>query len=154
MVSNYDLAQIALSLYVAATLGLSGSASWDFGSCQYSGRCTMKEFLFSPYLDINIPTTAISQPTKSANVAPQLLVESPAGAIPQDMKALTLAFATGECGNERWGGRHSKEIVGSTIKSLRRAGIAYVISTGGAQGVFNCSTDEGMAQFIARNRRG
>ena len=31
-----------------------------------------------------------------------------------------------------------------------RAGVGYIVSTGGQGGVFTCATDEGMERFIAR----
>jgi chitinase len=63
---------------------------------------------------------------------------------------VTLAFATGECGAENWAG-----VPGATMASVNRpllsdAGVRYVVSTGGAAGVFTCSSDSGFATFVDR----
>lgn len=64
--------------------------------------------------------------------------------------ALTWAFATGECGSEVWQGQTGAEVAQANVAGFARAGIDYVISTGGQGGVFTCATDEGMERFIAR----
>ena len=65
-------------------------------------------------------------------------------------EALTWAFATGECGEERWGEQGALEVAEANVASFDRAGVGYIVSTGGQGGVFTCATDEGMERFIAR----
>jgi hypothetical protein len=65
-------------------------------------------------------------------------------------KAITLAFATGECGSENWGGTAGDMIASANASALASAGIQYIISTGGAAGSFTCGTDSGMSTFIDR----
>src|SRR5207237_8153633 len=65
-------------------------------------------------------------------------------------KTVTLAFATGECGSENWGGVPGAAMASANVGLLTQAGVKYVISTGGAAGVFRCSSDAGMEAFIGR----
>lgn len=66
------------------------------------------------------------------------------------LDAVTLAFATGECGTENWGGVPGATFATANIGALEAAGIDYVVSTGGAAGAFHCSSTAGMRDFIAR----
>ena len=63
---------------------------------------------------------------------------------------LTWAFATGECGEEKWGDASAQDVADANVAAFEQAGIGYIISTGGANGVFTCSTGQGMERFIAR----
>jgi hypothetical protein len=65
-------------------------------------------------------------------------------------KTITLAFATGECGSENWGGVPGAAMASANASSLAGAGIKYVLSTGGAAGSFTCGSDAGMKTFIDR----
>ena len=66
--------------------------------------------------------------------------------------ALSWAFATGECGGEKWGEEEGADIAAANVARFDRAGVDYIISTGGAAGIFSCATDAGMERFIARYR--
>ena len=66
--------------------------------------------------------------------------------------ALSWAFATGECGDEVWGTESAADIAAANVAQFDRAGVGYIISTGGAGGVFSCATDAGMERFVARYR--
>lgn len=78
------------------------------------------------------------------------LLGLPATVFPDGVRALTLAFATGECGAERWNDLDAPSLTETHIKKLRRENIDYVISTGGAEGIFTCASEAGMEKFIAR----
>lgn len=52
---------------------------------------------------------------------------------------ITLAFATGKCGSETWGGVKPENI---------NYPHPFILSTGGANGEFNCYTDVGFATFL------
>jgi len=65
-------------------------------------------------------------------------------------KTISLAFATGECGSENWGGVEGAAMATANVSLLTQAGVNYVLSTGGAAGSFTCGTDSGMATFIGR----
>jgi chitinase len=64
--------------------------------------------------------------------------------------ALTWAFATGECGDEKWDEVGGDDIAAANVAAFGQAGVDYIISTGGARGVFTCASDAGMERFIAR----
>lgn len=64
--------------------------------------------------------------------------------------ALTLAFATGECGDEKWGERTGDTIAASHVAAFVKAGSDYIVSTGGGGATFTCASDAGMERFIAR----
>ena len=149
--SKTVLAHMGLSLYVIATMGLTVPATSEFYSCLSSTRCAMTEFLFSPYLDVNVPLPSLAPTTKSSSSTFDMnWLEPPTRPVPEGIKALTLAFATGECGNEHWNGVAGQAIADSNIKLFQRNGIDYVISTGGTAGIFTCSSEQGMEKFIAR----
>jgi hypothetical protein len=116
----------------------------------------MREFLFSPYFDINLPIQSdLAPPRAASSVSLGNSDQLAAATTPRNIKALTLAFATGECGNERWSDLDAGKVAASIVKSLLRDGIEYVISTGGAKGIFTCSSERGMEEFIAHyNARG
>lgn len=110
----------------------------------------MKPFVFSPYFDIHValqPEPVNPEPA-SAWTRTKSLLGVPASVFPEHVKALTLAFATGECGQEHWAGLGYKQMLENHVVGLRRAGISHVISTGGAQGVFTCASEQGMEEFI------
>jgi hypothetical protein len=65
-------------------------------------------------------------------------------------KTITLAFATGECGSENWGGVPGAALATANAAALNAGGIKYVLSTGGAAGVFTCGSDAGFETFISR----
>jgi chitinase len=64
--------------------------------------------------------------------------------------AITLAFATGECGSESWGGVQGAAMASANIAMLNGAGVKYMLSTGGAAGSFTCGSDAGFSTFINR----
>lgn len=145
------LVRLSLYLYLLATLGLTSYAPPEPGTGHFWWGRKMKEFLYSPYLDINISPQAESP--KSATMASNSaapLVELPTTLVPAGIQSLTLAFATGECGSERWSGLEAQRVIDSTINKVQRAAIGYVISTGGANGIFTCGSEQGMEKFIAR----
>jgi hypothetical protein len=104
--------------------------------------------LFSPYKDTSINmnwttdaiTTAV--PGSPTPLASDLIASGG--------KTITLAFATGECGSENWGGVPGVAMATANVQALASAGVQYVISTGGAAGSFTCGSDAGMATFISR----
>ena len=63
---------------------------------------------------------------------------------------VSLAFATGECGKETWGKPDADALMRANVPAFVKAGVPYVISTGGAEGIFTCGTRAGMDRFVAR----
>ena len=105
----------------------------------------MQGFLYSPYLYVNLPPRmAAITFTRSMLERVRSLIGLPGSDFPDGVKALTLAFATGECGAEHWDGFGADTMVNATLAKLRRSNIDYVISTGGADGVFTCNSEQGM----------
>ena len=110
------------------------------------------DLLFSPYKDItinldwntNIMSTLITG-TRIPVVGSGSLVSTQ---VP-NLGAITLAFASGECGSENWGGLPAASFAGANISRLNSAGINYVVSTGGQAGTFTCGSNAGMAKFIS-----
>ncbi|AUR50933.1 carbohydrate-binding protein [Aquella oligotrophica] len=109
--------------------------------------------LFSAYKDVGI--NAI---WGSANLmATKVMNNSAASPTPLSdviattaMKTVSWAFATGECGNENWGGMSATSFAQPNIDAFKAKGLNYVVSTGGAVGAFTCSTEAGMDKFINR----
>jgi hypothetical protein len=63
-------------------------------------------------------------------------------------RTVTLAFATGACGSENWGGVPNATLAAANASLLNNAGINYILSTGGAAGAFSCASDAGFASFL------
>ena len=115
---------------------------------------TGANLLFSPYKDvtINLNWNTNTMQTAAATGTPIPLVGS--GSLyanyVKNLSAVTLAFATGECGSENWGGIPGATFASANITALSNAGLPYVVSTGGAAGSFTCSSTAGMASFLSR----
>jgi len=108
------------------------------------------DFVFSAYKLLGTRPLAaperISRPTEQPPPADRVaLVASPDG-----IRALTWAFATGECGQETWGGLGGQRVADANVADFARAGVGYVLSAGGPVGVFSCASDEGFERFLAR----
>ena len=63
---------------------------------------------------------------------------------------MSLAFASGECGEEHWGDVPAQQLADANVQRLNHANLPYIISTGGEGGVFSCSTDAGFEKFVQR----
>ncbi|MFI5298080.1 MAG: glycosyl hydrolase [Polyangiales bacterium] len=109
---------------------------------------TIGAMVFSPYKD-----TSINMDWSHNVISTQ--VGGSATPLASDLQAagghtITLAFATGECGAENWGGVQGDAMASANVSLLSAAGIDYILSTGGAAGSFTCATDAGMSTFLAR----
>ena len=69
---------------------------------------------------------------------------------PTPLPAVTLAFASGECGQERWGALEADQVAQANVPARAAQGLQYMVSTGGEGHVFTCRTDVGMERFINR----
>jgi hypothetical protein len=69
---------------------------------------------------------------------------------PRRGQVLVWAFATGECGRERWGDFDTDTFARLNVAAHEAAGRDYVVSTGGAVGAFTCSDDAAMMRFVER----
>lgn len=100
----------------------------------------LRGFVYSPYWSVSTEV----QPLEPADARPK------GNKVPTHLGAVSLAFAVGECGLERWDGEVSRTEILAHIDSLRAANMGYIVSTGGADGVFFCDSEKGMETFIQR----
>lgn len=110
------------------------------------------DLLFSPYKDITINldwNTNIMSTMVTGTRLPVVGSGSLVSTQVPNLGAITLAFASGECGSENWGGVPAAAFASANIQRLNNAGINYVVSTGGQAGVFTCSSATGMAKFLS-----
>jgi hypothetical protein len=117
------------------------------------GTGSASGLLFSPYKDVTINMNWNTYQMQSAVEGSDLPVVG-AGSlvstyIPK-LPAITLAFATGACGSETWGGASGAQWAAENIPQLHNANLDYVVSTGGQAGTFTCGSTAGMEAFIAR----
>jgi hypothetical protein len=104
--------------------------------------------IFSPYKDTSINmnwNTNVISTSVSGTATPLATSISQAGG-----KTITLAFATGECGSENWGGVQGAAMATANVSLLSQAGVKYILSTGGAAGSFTCGSDSGFETFVGR----
>ena len=109
--------------------------------------------LFSPYKDITINlnwNTNAMQSAAGGTIKPLLGSSGLFATQLPNLGAITLAFATGECGSENWGGVSASGFASANIPALQAQGIKYIVSTGGQAGSFTCASAAGMQAFIAR----
>jgi hypothetical protein len=133
---------------VAALIGY----MWTDKSISFFSRPT-EPFHFSPYLDLNLAvqtSTPLTNTFFSANT--KASVQLPTSESLKGFTALTLAFASGECGKEHWGGLNAQTLAKANLAALAQAKVGYMVSTGGVDGMFTCSSRDGMATFIERYR--
>lgn len=126
-----------------------GGSTGGGGATGAGGASTAtSSFILSAYKDIGIDFdwngNVIS--TRVSGKASPLFTDLSAHAA----KAITLAFATGECGSESWAGVSGVGMASTNFPLLNAAGIDYIVSTGGAAGTFTCASDAGFQTFVHR----
>ncbi|WP_394828012.1 carbohydrate-binding protein [Pendulispora albinea] len=106
--------------------------------------------LFSPYKDITINMDFNTYAMRTAVTGSVIPLVGSSGLIPgkSGLRAVTLAFATGQCGNENWAGVTRTQFASANVPGLVTNGVSYIVSTGGAAGVFSCASQSGMTSFI------
>jgi len=103
-------------------------------------------FLRGPYKDLTIAidrATHVITTHVTGKAVPVTAVLAPGS-------TLSWAFASGECGRETLGGLDAQRVADANVAAFNRAGIGYIVSTGGEGSVFTCGSDAGMEAFIAR----
>jgi chitinase len=108
--------------------------------------------LFSPYKDVTINlnwNTNVMQTAVTGSAIPVVGSGSLVETTVPNLGGITLAFASGECGSENWGGIPAASFASANISALSKDGINYVLSTGGQAGTFTCSSSAGMAKFLS-----
>src|SRR5580704_7309472 len=129
-----------------------GSCTGGSGSGSGSGTGSVSGLLFSPYKDVTINMNWNTYQMQSAVEGSDLPVVGSGSLVSQyipKLPAITLAFATGTCGSETWGGVSGADWAAENIPQLQDAGLDYVVSTGGEAGTFSCDSAAGMEAFIA-----
>jgi Carbohydrate binding module (family 6)/Protein of unknown function (DUF1573) len=100
------------------------------------------QIFFSPYKDVTIDA---NYNTGEQQTGVTGTVEAVTSAMPNS--TLTWAFASGTCGSESWAGI-TPAMEATNVQDFVSAGKHYVVSTGGADGTFDCPSNSGMQTFI------
>ena len=138
--------------------GGGGSSGGGSGSGGGGGTAnppgTGANLLFSPYKDVTINMNWNTDTMQTAAATGSSIPVVGAGSLKSNyvtnLSAITLAFATGECGSENWGGVPGASFASANIAALSSAGLPYVVSTGGQAGTFTCGSTANFAVFLAR----
>lgn len=103
-------------------------------------------FVHGPYKDVTIAFDS-----ESGLLSTEVLGKrQPVTEVLRPGATLSWGFASGECGAETLGGLPAARVAAVNVAAFERAGIGYIVSTGGEGGVFTCASDAGMEAFIAR----
>lgn len=115
---------------------------------------TGANLLLSPYKDVTINmnwnTDTMQTAAATGSSIPVVGTGSLKSNYVTNLSAITLAFATGECGSENWGGVPGASFASANIPALSGAGLPYVVSTGGQAGTFTCGSTANFATFLSR----
>jgi chitinase len=117
-----------------------------------TGTGSVSGLLFSPYKDVTINmnwNTYQMQSAVEGSDLPMVGSGSVVSTYVPKLPAITLAFATGACGSETWGGASGATWAAENVPQLNSAGLNYVVSTGGEAGTFTCGSTAAMESFIA-----
>jgi hypothetical protein len=136
-----------------ACAGGSGGSPSPSPTPTSTGTGSASGLLFSPYKDVTINMNWNTDEMQSAVEGSDLPVVGSGSLVSQyipKLPAITLAFATGTCGSETWGGVSGAAWAAENIPQLQNANLDYVVSTGGEAGTFSCGSTAGMDAFIAR----
>ncbi|MCC2645501.1 MAG: Carbohydrate-binding family, partial [Burkholderiales bacterium] len=110
--------------------------------------------IFSPYKDVGVNMNWDSKSPNYMVMSTKLTGDKSLAnlvdALPSQVKTVSWAFATGECGNEMWAGIDAPAFAAKNIVKFTAKNTNYIVSTGGAAGKFTCSTPQGMKAFIDR----
>jgi chitinase len=106
--------------------------------------------LYSPYKHLNMEVDAANPVARSLRDGRLVPLVDWAHGSKDTLPAVSLAFASGECGEEHWGSLDASAVAQANIAALAAKGLRYMISTGGEGNVFTCASDAGMERFIQR----
>jgi chitinase len=113
-----------------------------------AGAASPPPYVYSPYKHLAMWQDASHAITIAPQGAPVPYIADGKPALAPS--ALTWAFASGECGDEAWGKESAHDVASVNVAAFDRAGVGYIVSTGGQGAVFTCATDAGMERFISR----
>jgi|SRR5579859_4160323 len=120
----------------SSTVSVTGSSSCGGGG---GGKVTL-----AAYKDVTLNADFNTGLQRSAVTG---TVQPVTSAMPN--QTLVWAFATGTCDSESWAGI-SPSMEATNVQAFVNAGKHYIISTGGANGSFDCSSGQGLINFINR----
>lgn len=135
----------ALLMGASAVAGFASAKPPPFGPV---GR----NLLFSPYKYVPRNFDAHSNMLRVAVTGKPIPLAGRGGLIADNVPnfaAITLAFATGDCGSEDWG-VPTAAITKVAIPALSRDLVDYVISTGGEGKTFTCASPKSFVAFVRR----
>jgi len=118
------------------------SASVSVTTPACTGSCSSGNVVFAAYKDVTINADFNTGLQRSAVTG---TVQPVTSAMPNS--TLIWAFASGTCGSENWAGI-SPAMEATNVQAFVSAGKKYIISTGGANGTFDCPTGQGLINFI------
>ncbi|MHA6757914.1 carbohydrate-binding protein [Streptacidiphilus sp. PAMC 29251] len=136
----------------ACTGGSSGGGGGG-GGTGGTGTGSVSGLLLSPYKDVTINmnwNTYQMQSAAGGSVRPLVGSGSMVSQYVPKLPAVSVAFATGSCGSETWGGVSGANWAAENVPQLHSANLNYVVSTGGAAGTFTCGSTSAMNSFISR----
>jgi chitinase len=109
-----------------------------------TGTCGTGTVSFASYKDVTLNADFNTGLQRSAVTG---TVQPVTAAMPN--QTLIWAFATGSCDAESWAGI-SPAMEAGNVQAFVNAGKKYIISTGGANGAFDCASGQGLINFINR----
>lgn len=136
----------ALLMGVSTVAGAANPQPAPFGP-------TGHDLLFSPYKYVPRDFDAATHTVRVAATGKAIPLAGHGGLLAghlPNLGAITLAFATGECGSEDWGGVPTTAVTKGIIPMLAGASVDYIISTGGEGKVFTCATPKAFEAFVQR----
>ena len=151
----HSLIQLAARSFRVAAIGV---CCWSLLACVSAPKLTPSTaanpyppFVYGPYKHLNIAVNPLN-PVATTQVlgTPLALAAAPRATLMPGTTAITLAFASGECGRETWGDLPANAVADANIAALNRAALPYIISTGGEGNIFTCNSDGAMEAFVAR----
>lgn len=106
--------------------------------------------VYSPYKDVG--TNGIWWPNfliaTKVNSDDNGAAEGITKALPQNVRTVTWAFATGNCGTETWVKLPWSQFAAPNIDAFENANMKYIVSTGGQAGAFTCDSNANMDAFV------
>jgi chitinase len=120
------------------------SPSVSVHTLKCTGTCGGGNVTFAAYHDVTVNAdfnTGLQRTSVTGTVQPITSV--------MPNKTLIWGFATGTCDSETWAGITPAQEA-TNVQAFVNAGKNYIISTGGANGSFDCSSGQGLINFINR----
>jgi chitinase len=109
-----------------------------------AAACAQPALIVGPYKHLPVATDPAQPVMRTAVTGTTVPV------LELGLSAVSWAFAVGECGQENWSGLDAQKVADANVAAFDRAGVGYMLSTGGAIGIFTCGSDAGMERFIRR----